>query len=81
MCERERERGGSIVVRVTDGAVMTAVWLDDLTAIAVADGAITTDRVDWQVCCYLSQESPAVDLYMQSRDIKHKSCDIKHQIM
>ena len=35
-----------VYVRVADGTVMAAIWLDDLAAVTVADGAVTTDGGD-----------------------------------
>ena len=49
-------------VRAADRAMVASVWLDDLTAVTVADGAGATGSVDWEIGRYLPQQVPAVHL-------------------
>ncbi len=47
---------------VTEGAMVTPVWLDCLTAIAVAYASIPTDRLHRKLSCYLTKKRPHVYL-------------------
>lgn len=42
-------------VRAADGAVVAAIGFDDLTAVTVANGAVSTDCLDREVSSYLFQ--------------------------